>query len=91
MLPPINKAELLAVGFGGYQRHRQPTVEHDGDAVGDLGQFVEVLTDDQHGAATGGEVDQRLADGGGGARVDAPGRLADDQHAGLAQDFRGRR
>ena len=30
---------------------------------------------------------QRLADDGGGAGIDAPGRLADHQHAGLAQDF----
>ena len=34
-----------------------------------------------------GEVDQRLADGGGGAGIDAPGRLADDEDAGLAVDL----
>ena len=34
-----------------------------------------------------GEIDQRLPDGRRRAGIDAPGRLADDQHAGLAQDF----
>ena len=35
----------------------------------------------------GGEVDQRLVDRRGGAGVDAPGRLRDDQHLGLLQDL----
>ena len=34
-----------------------------------------------------GEIDQRLANDRGGAGIDAPGRLADDENAGLAQDF----
>ena len=69
------------------QRRRQLAVEHHGDAVGDLDQFVEILAGHEHGGAGSGEVEQRLADHGGGARVDAPGRLADHQHGRVAQDF----
>ena len=62
-------------------------VEHHGDAVGDFGEFVEVLARHQHGGAAGGEIEQGLPDHGGGARIDAPGRLAHDQHGRVAQDF----
>ena len=81
------QAELLAARFGRFQRRRQLAVEHHRDAVGDLGQFVEILADDQHRGAAGGEIDQRLADRRRRTGVHAPGRLADNQHAGLAQDF----
>ena len=38
-------------------------------------------------AAAAGKVDDRLADGRRGARVDAPGRLADDQRLGALQNL----
>ena len=83
LLPPINRPSFSRVASRRRQRLRQPAVEHHGDAVGDLGEFVEVLAGHQHGGAGGGEIEQRLADHGGGAGIDAPGRLADHQHAGL--------
>ena len=66
-------------------------VEHHRDAVGDLGEFVEILAGHQHRGAGGGEIEQRLPDHGGGAGIDAPGRLADHQHARGCAGFRGRR
>ena len=62
-------------------------VEHHRDAVGDFGELVEVLARHQHGGAGGGEIEQRLADHGGRAGVDTPGRLADDEHGRIAQDL----
>ena len=38
-------------------------------------------------AGAGGKIDQRLANGRRGTGVHAPGRLVDNEHAGLAQDF----
>ena len=81
------QAELLAVGVRGRQRLRQPAVKHHRDAVGDLGEFIEVLAGHQHRGAGGGEIEQGLANDRGGAGVDAPGRLADHQHHGVAEDF----
>jgi len=62
-------------------------VEHHRDAVGDLGEFVEILARHQHGGAGGGEIEQRLADHGRSTGIDAPGRLADDEHGRIAQDL----
>ena len=56
-------------------------------AVGNLEHLVEVLADHQHRRAAARQFDQRLADAGGSAGVDAPGRLVDDQHAGLAVEL----
>src|SRR5262245_47479010 len=81
------QAERLAVGLCRVERRRQPPRKHHRNAVGDLDELVEILADDQHRRATRSEIDQRLADGGGGTAVDAPGRLAHHQHARLAQDF----
>jgi len=41
------------------------------DAVGNLGKFIEILADDQHRGATGGKIDQRLANSCRRAGVDA--------------------
>src|SRR5216684_4104008 len=81
------QAEFLAAGVGGCHRLRQMAVEHHSDTVGDLGKLVEVLARDQHGSSGGGEIEQRLADYGGGAGIDAPSRLAHHQHRRVAQDF----
>lgn len=62
-------------------------MEHHGDAVGDLRELVEVLAGHQHGGACGCQIKQRLADHGGSARIDAPGRLAHHQHRRVAQDL----
>ena len=85
--PPINRPSFSRVACACCERLRQAAVKHHRDAVGDLGKFVEVLADHQHGGAAAGKIEQRLADDGGGAGIDAPGRLADHQHAGFAQDF----
>src|SRR5260370_22952676 len=81
------ETEFLAAGVGRLERLRQMAVEHHGDPVGDLGEFVEILARHQDGGAGGGEIEQRLPDHGGGAGVDAPGRLADDEHGRVAEDF----
>src|SRR5437868_6401573 len=50
--------EFLAAGVVRCHRCRQVAVEHHGDAVGDLGEFVEVLARHQHRRAGGGEIEQ---------------------------------
>src|SRR5579872_4284439 len=85
--PAHEQPEPLAGRFGRFQGRRERAMEHHGDAVGDLLQFVQVLADDQNRAAAPGEIDQRLADDRSGAGIDAPGRLTDHQNAGIAQDF----
>src|SRR3954467_14002892 len=70
------QAELFACCVAGGERLREVTVEHHGDAVGDLGELVEILAGHEQGGACGCEVEQRLADDGGGTGIDAPGRLA---------------
>src|SRR5262245_16289301 len=59
---------------------RQLAARDDRDAVGDLEDLVEILADDENGGAGARQIDQRLADGGGGPGIDAPGRLVDDEH-----------
>src|SRR3982750_915046 len=58
------QAELLAARILSRHRLRQMAVEHDGDAVGDLSEFVEVLAGDQDRGTGGGEIEQGLADHG---------------------------
>ena len=78
---PISSIEALAVSM----RVGQPADIDDRQAVGELKQLVEVLGDDEHGRAVGRQVEQRLMDCGGRAGIHAPGRLRDDQHAGVLQ------
>src|SRR5579863_6186542 len=81
------QSELLPRRLGGTERRRQPAVEHYRDAVGNLGQFVEILADYQYRGAAAGKIDQRLTDHRSRAGIDAPGRLTDDKHAGFTQNF----
>src|SRR5262249_23348890 len=74
------ETELFAARFRSCKRRGEPAVEHHGDPVGDLDQFIEVLAGDENGGAACGKVDQRLTNHGGGARIDPPGRLVDHQH-----------
>src|SRR6202171_6116536 len=83
------QTELLAVGIGGRQRFRETAVEHHCDPVGDLGELIQVLAGHQHGGAACGEIEQGLPDHGSRARVDAPGRLADDKGGGGTAYLRG--
>src|SRR5271168_3083724 len=53
------QSELLTRRLRRVERRRQPAVEHHRNAVGDLGEFVEILADDQHRGAACGEIDQR--------------------------------
>ena len=80
---PIFSSVISAAGWASDSWPR----EMHGDAVGDLEDLVEILADDQHRRAGAGEIDQRLADRRRGAGIDAPGRLVDDQHGGLAIEF----
>src|SRR5215831_7361792 len=68
------QAELFAARLGARKRWREAAVEHHGDAAGDLDEFVEILAGNENGGAAACEVEQRLADDCGGARIDAPGR-----------------
>src|SRR5450432_1673667 len=68
------QAELFACRLAGCHWRRQMAVEHHGDAVGDLGEFVEILAGDQHRCTGGCEIEQRLADPGCRTGVDAPRR-----------------
>src|ERR1700757_5510611 len=61
------KAELFACCVARGERLRQMAVEHHGDAVGDLGELVEILAGHEYGRAGRGQIEQRLADDGGGA------------------------
>src|ERR1700743_1264036 len=51
------QSKLLAGGFLRRQRLREPPVKHHGDAVGDFGEFVEVLAGDKDCRTGGGEVE----------------------------------
>src|SRR5947199_4480587 len=81
------QAELFAAGVAGCQRRRKSAMKHHRDPVGDFGELVEVLAGDEHGSTGGRKIEQRLADDGGSARVDAPGRLVDHEHRGISQDL----
>src|ERR1700689_3051818 len=81
------QAEFLPAGIRGCQRPREMAVEHHGDPVRYFGEFIEVLARHQHGGAGSGEVEQRLPDHSGGARIDAPGRLADPEDGGGGGGF----
>src|SRR5579863_3895122 len=60
---------------------RQATVRDDGNAVGNLHDLVEILADHDDRRARGREIDKGLANSHGGADVDAPTRLIDDENA----------
>src|SRR5882757_8005851 len=48
--------ELLAGGVCCGEWRREAAVEHHGDAVGDFGEFVEILAGHQHGGAGSSEI-----------------------------------
>src|SRR6266436_4808951 len=81
------QANLFAAGLGGLKRLRKTAMKHHRNPVGDFGELVEVLTGDEHGSAGGREIEQRLPDDRGRAGVDAPGRLADDEHRWISKDL----
>src|ERR1700728_4353421 len=81
------QAELLAAGIRGRHRLREPAMKHHRDPVGDFGELIEVLAGHEHRGAASGEVEQGLPDDCGRARVDAPGRLADDKDRGITKDL----
>src|ERR1700694_241458 len=81
------QAELLAVGIRGRHWLGEVAVEHYGDPVGDLGEFIQILAGHKHCGAGSGEIEQGLPDHGGRTGVDAPGRLADHEYAGVTKDF----
>ena len=82
-----HQADLVDPERGDVARGRQPALVDDAEPVGELEQLVEILRDHHHGRALGGEIDQLLPDRGGSAGIHAPGRLADDEHAGRLADL----
>src|SRR5438105_5496245 len=81
------QAKLFAAGFAGGERLRKSAMKHHRDPVGDFGELVEVLAGDEHGGACGREIKHCLADDGGCARINAPGRLADNEHGGISKNL----
>src|SRR5271166_6357634 len=79
--------DLLDRDLSDLERLRHPAKVDDRERVAERQEFVEVLRDDQHRRAARGEIDDRLMDGGRGARIDAPCRLADDERLGTLQDL----
>jgi hypothetical protein len=65
----------------------KPALIDDRDAARNFKHFIKVLTDDNHGGTTLGEVDQSLANAARGTCVNAPGRLIDHQHYRLPVEF----
>src|SRR5260370_30584163 len=65
------ETEFLATGVGRLERLRQMAVEHHGDPVGDLGEFVEILARHQTAAPGAAEFAHPLPVQGGGAAADA--------------------
>ena len=57
------------------------------DAVADLEQFLEFVADNEDGDARVTQIDKLLADGSGGADVDAPCGLRGDQNLGFEADL----
>ena len=76
--PAIASPIADSVQSRGRPRRCQPPGVHHGDAVGEREHLVQVLADQQHGAAGGRRVQQLLVHIGHGADVQAPGRLAGD-------------
>ena len=83
--PPIKQADLLDRGGGGGQRVGEHADIDDGKPVGEHEQLVQILGNDQHGGTVGGQRDQGLVNGGGGAGIDTPGGLRDHEHARVLQ------
>src|SRR5258708_16668513 len=87
MRPAHQQPDAFACDAMRVARHRQPALRDHRDPVGNLENLVEILADDEDGRSGLRQVDQRLTDRGGGTGIDTPGRLTDDQHAGLAVQF----
>src|SRR5256885_2861199 len=66
---------------------RYPPLRDDDHAVADLEELVELFADHQHGAAGIAQLQQLAADLSGGADVDAPRRLRDDQQLRIRVDL----
>src|SRR5262245_49858573 len=87
MRPCHQEAYLLGGHFGGWIGFRQLAAGDDGDAVSDLEDLIEVLTDHQYRRAGSGKIDKRLANRRRSTGIDSPGRLVDDKHRGLAVEL----
>src|SRR2546430_12821842 len=81
------QTELFAGGFRSRERRRQVAVEHHGDPVGDLSEFVEVLAGHENGGADRRKVEQGLAGDGGRAPGHPPGRVAHPPHGRVSPAF----
>src|SRR5215217_8075584 len=81
------KTDGVAVEGGARHGGGKPSPGDHRDAVGNFSELVEFFGNDEDCAAPGPQVEQGLANGDGGADIDTPCRLGDDQHAGILQDF----
>src|SRR5438445_8943777 len=81
------EADLLRSDLMDRPRIGERALIDDGDAVAEREDLVEILRYDQNRRASLGKVDERLIDRRAGARVDTPGRLADDKHARRLEDL----
>ena len=85
--PAHPQTNLIDTGITNGFHRRQPTLGHHCQAVTNLEQLLDLLRDNQHRGTRVTQVDQALADKGGSADVDAPGRLRNHQHIGRQQDL----
>ena len=69
----------------------EPAAVEDHDPVGDLLHLVELVAGHEHGAALVGEVAQEAAQPADAVRVQAVGRLVQDEHARVAEQRGGQR
>ncbi len=68
-------------------RFRQRTCRYHSNAVRQQKDLIEILRNDHHGSTGCGEGNDRLMNGKCRPGVDAPCRLADDEHCGIEQHF----
>src|SRR5436189_1510708 len=80
-------ADALDRRFGRGDARRDASLGDDDEAIADLEQLVELLADDEDGAAGVTQGEQLAADLRRRADVDAPGRLRDDEQPGPSVDL----
>ncbi len=85
--PAMWRPIVVAVGARGVGEIGDLAARHDGDAVGEFEDFVEVLGDEQHRRAAVALLHDLGADVGDGGEVEAEAGIGDDQHVDVAGEF----
>src|SRR5215510_10876820 len=80
-------ADLFDVRFANRLRWGESSLGDDREPVAHFEQLIELLGHDENRDAVVAQIDDLLPDERGGANVDAPCRLRDNEHLRLLQDF----